>query len=201
MTNGRDSLPGMDWVAKNGAAPTVTALTAQSVTMFPALTFNAACSRKGCKFEMRAERRSKLSKAGILLSISSRNSARSAFGWPSGVLSMVARRSRSRRARALRWSNKDAPANTAAETTTNTTMAMSTVIAFQCFELALNLHPRLKQSRPQAVTCSQQPVGKLRPDAGGAEQSFYFATFLNTLSLEHEDVLHGNHFSIHASHL
>ena len=78
------------------------------MSMLPARIFRFACSRKGCRFEIREERRSRLSSAGILLNISSRSKASSSLGSCAAASSTVARRSRSSRAWALRWSSKEA---------------------------------------------------------------------------------------------
>ena len=111
--------------------PNTRPLDTQSIRMLPARIFRLACSRNGCRFEIREERRSRLSIAGILLNISSRSKASSSLGWRAAASCTVAKRSRRSRAWALRWSSKEATAKTPMATTTKTSMAISASMIFR----------------------------------------------------------------------
>src|ERR1039458_10674220 len=79
------------------ASPVATPQSTQSRRKLPARNFMPACNKASWMAETRAERRSRVSSAGILLSCSSRSRASSSLGSRSGAFCTVARRSLMRR--------------------------------------------------------------------------------------------------------
>src|SRR2546425_1918095 len=199
-----DSFPGREPVESSAARPRAAPLSTQRIRMLPARIFKSAWESMVCRLEIRVERRRRLSSAGISLNISSRSRASSSLGWRSAAFCTLASRSRSSRARALRWSSREPRAKTPSETTTNTMMAIRANIPPFCNRLpspaCLNLHPGFKKRGTQPATCSRQPVGKFGPDPDGAEGAPHFAAFVNALPIEYEDVLHGDDVALHAGY-
>src|ERR1700680_4829758 len=181
--------------------PSAAPLTRPRSTTFPARLFKSACSSNVWRLEMLAERRSRLASAGILLSTSSRSSARFSPASRSGVFCTLESRSRRRRALELRSSSREAMTNTPSATTTNTAMAISMNIrSVKNLLRLLDLHPRVEQRGTQTATRSGQAVGKLWPNPGRAKRAAHLSVFINPHPLEHENVLHADHVAFHASH-
>ena len=94
-------------VKAKAANPARTPATAHIERKLPARNLTPACSNASCKADTLAERRRRVSSAGILLSCSSRSRANSSSGSRSGAFCTVARRSLIRRACARRSSNRE----------------------------------------------------------------------------------------------
>src|ERR1035438_10458193 len=128
-------IPALDTLLRRSARVSAIqeALT-QAGMKLPARNFMPACVRASWMAETRAERRSRVSRAGILLSCSSRRRASSSLGSRSGALSTVARRSLMSRARALRSSMREPATNAARATTIKTRSAISNGMASILFQ-------------------------------------------------------------------
>src|SRR5580698_7473339 len=150
---------------------------------------------------MRSERRSRVSSAGILLIISSRRRASSSTLCCSAFCT-EARRSRSIRAWALRWSRKEPTANTSSATSTKTTMAMSVSIVLNSSNSGSgsHFHLRLKQVAAQAAAGGCEPVGEFGDNSGSTESSLDPSVLVDPNSLKHKNLLHGDDVTLHAGH-
>src|SRR5437879_3387975 len=116
------------------------------------------------------------------LNISSRSKAMASDDAPGAWA--AATRSRINRARAFRWSSNTRKENAAIETVTKRMRGINNI------SLRLDLRPGLKQLRPQGISCRRQSLCKTRLGSGGAKYTMHFAGFVDSATVEGEDVLH-----------
>src|SRR3954462_9732913 len=182
-------------LARVTRTPMTTALAAQSSNTLPARISRFACDNMVCKLEMLADRRRSVSNAGISLSIWSRKRASSSLGLRSAGFWTDAKRSRSRRARAFRWSSREPTEKAPAATTMKIRMAMRAGMT-----ASSDLHPRFKQGWPKAASGHRQAVGKFRTNSGGSEYTLHLAAFIQSQTIKRENILHDDLLVFHSTH-
>src|SRR5438874_7541270 len=69
-------------------------------------------------------------------------------------------------------------------------------MAASCHDLVV-----LEERRRQERAGRREPLGALRPDAGGLESPGHLAVLANAAALEHEDVVHADHVAFHSRDL